>query len=246
MAEHLVYTERVGGSSPSPPTKPRRRRGAAALGLTLAFCVLIGPAAARADSGSMTFRVQPLETGSCGARCPHVIVADGVIETDTPQAFVDFLKSGGDDKKLRRIVFFNSRGGNVVASMVFGHILRELRVAGVVGRFEPGGDAGPYVGECLSACIYAMMGAVRRVAPPGSEVALHRMSIVESEGGWGGAQHVTRNFADAPMIAVLSRYARRMGVNPALVQAAESLPPDTVHVLTREEMRRWSFATSQF
>ena len=41
-----------------------------------------------------------------------------------PQAFVDFLKSGGADLKLRRIVFFNSRGGNVAASMVFGHILR--------------------------------------------------------------------------------------------------------------------------
>ncbi len=44
----------------------------------------------------------------------------------------------------------------------------------------------------------------------------------------------------------LAKYASRMGVNPALVRAAESLPPDTMHVLTREEMRRWSFATSQF
>jgi hypothetical protein len=194
----------------------------------------------------MTFRVEPLQSNSCGARCPHVIVADGVIETDTPQTFVDFLKSSGDDRKLRRIVFFNSRGGNVVASMVFGHVLRELRVAGVVGRFETGSD-GPYVGECLSACVYAMMGAVRRVAPSGSKVALHRMSIVESEsGGWIGRPHVTRSFADPPMIAILKRYARRMGVNPALVGEAEALPPDTVHVLTRDEMRRWAFATSQF
>ena len=188
----------------------------------------------------MTFRVQPLQTGGCGARCPHVIVADGVIETDTPQAFVDFLKSGSSDTNLRRIVFFNSRGGNVVASMVFGHLLRELRVAGIVGRFEDGREAGPYTGECLSACVYAMMGAVRRIAPPGSEVALHRMSIVESEGGgWGGPAHVTRSFADAPMVAVLQRYARRMGVDPALVRTAESLPPDSVHILTRGEMRRW-------
>ena len=91
-----------------------------------------------------------------------------------------------------------------------------------------------------------MMGAVRRVAPPGSEVALHRMSIVETEGeGWFG-HRTTRSFADAPMVAVLARYARRMGVNPALVRAAESLPPDTMHVLSPEEMRRWSFAASQF
>jgi hypothetical protein len=247
LAEHLVYTERVGGSSPSPPTSRRRDvQRLAALGLILAVLGVCAPAA-RAESGSMTFRVEPLETGECGARCPHVIVADGVIETDTPQAFVDFLKAGSSDANLRRIVFFNSRGGNVVASMVFGHILRELRVAGVVGRFEGGRDAGPFIGECLSACVYAMMGAVRRVAPPGSEVALHRMSIVESEGGgWGGPTHVTRSFADAPMVGVLQRYARRMGVDPALVRTAESLPPDSVHVLTRGEMRRWSFATSQF
>ena len=202
--------------------------------------------AARADPGSMTFRIEPLGPGNCGARCPHVIVADGVIDTSTPQAFVDFLKSGADDRTLKRIVFFNSRGGNVVASMAFGHILRELRIAGVVGRFHPDGEVGPFVGECLSACVYAMMGAVRRVAPPGSEVALHRMSIVETDGeGWFG-QRTRRSFADAPMVAVLARYARRMGVNPALVRAAESLPPDTMHVLTSDEMRRWSFAVSQF
>ena len=246
LAEHLAYTERVGGSNPSPPTIRRRFRRVA-LDSIVAFSALFGPAAALAASGSMTFRVEPLESGACGARCPHVIVADGVIESDTPRAFVDFLKAGADDKSLRRVVFINSRGGNVAASMVFGHILRELHAASVVGRFGSGGEAGPYAGECLSACIYAMMGAVRRIAPPGSEIALHRMSIVESEGGgWGGPTRVTRSFADGPMVAALAKYASRMGVNPALVRAAESLPPDTMHVLTREEMRRWSFATSQF
>jgi hypothetical protein len=224
-----------------------RRSWLAALGSILGVAALLSPVAGSANSSSMTFRVQSLQTNGCGARCPHVIAADGVIESDTPQAFVDFLKSGADDKKLRRVVFINSRGGNVVASMTFGHILRELRVASVIGRFESGGETGPYVGECLSACVYAMMGAVRRIAPPGSEVALHRMSIVETDGGgWGSPTRVTRSFADAPMVAVLAKYASRMGVHPALVRAAESLPPDTMHVLTRDEMRRWSFATGQF
>ena len=247
MVEHLVYTERVGGSSPSPPTIRGRLRRLAATGFAIWLVALYGNVTASAASSSMTFRVQPLATGGCGPRCPHVIVADGVIELETPQAFVDFLKSGAVDRKLRRVVFINSRGGNVVASMMFGHILRELRVAGVIGRFESGGQAGPFVGECLSACVYAMMGAVRRVAPRGSEVALHRMSIMESAGGgWGAAARVTRSFADAPMVAVLAKYASRMGVNPALVRAAEALPPDTMHALTLDEMRRWSFATSQF
>ena len=195
----------------------------------------------------MSFRVAQLASRACGRNCPDVIVADGVIEAETPQTFVDFLKAGSSDSKLRRIVFFNSRGGNVVASMVFGHILRELKIAGVVGRFDASGDPGPYVGECLSACVYALMGAVRRVAPPGSEIGLHRMSIVESDnGGFFGSQREIRSFADKPMVAVLGRYAQRMGVSPALVRLAESLPPDTVHLLSREEMRRWALATSEF
>jgi hypothetical protein len=246
LAEHLVYTERVGGSSPSPPTSVWRLVALTAIAVAAVAGASATPAAAQERGAPMSFHVAPLESRECGRHCPDVIVADGVIEAETPQAFVDFLKAGSADSKLRRIVFFNSRGGNVVASMIFGHILRELRIAGVVGRFEGGGDPGPYVGECLSACVYALMGAVRRIAPPGSEVGLHRMSIIESEAGFLGSVHVTRSFADPPMVAVLGRYARRMGVDPALVRTAESLPPDTVHVVSREEMRRWSLATSQF
>ena len=245
MAEHLAYTERVGGSNPSPPTMPFFARLVAVAALAAAGALAV-PAEVRAEAGSMTFRLARLDTPGCSARCPHVVVADGVIEADTPKAFVEFLKERSDDPSLKRIVFFNSRGGNVVASMVFGHLLRELRIAAVVGRFEGFGDAGPYVGECLSACVYAMMGAVRRVAPTGSEVALHRMSIVETESSaWGWPAKVTRSFADKPMVSILRRYASRMGVNPALVSLAVSLPPDSVHVLTPKEMRRFAFATGQ-
>ena len=247
-----MRAKRVDGSRPSPSMSRLRPAARAVL---LAVCGSLALAAGQARAGSMTFHVESLETGACGARCPHVIVAEGVIEEDTPQAFVDFLRQGGSDANLRRIVFFNSRGGNVVASMIFGHILRELKVAGVVGRLESGS---PYAGECMSACVYALMGAVRRVAPAGSQVALHRMSIIEAEsvaedriGGGarydppGASVRVTRSFADQSMVAVLKRYAQRMGVNPGLVRAAESLPPDTVHVLSPGEMRRWSFAASQ-
>jgi hypothetical protein len=247
LVEHLVYTERVGGSSPSPPTSFGFPRVLAGLAVAFALAgIAITQARAQEHGAAMTFRVAPLESRECGRHCPDVIVADGVIEAETPLTFVNFLKSGSSDSRLRRIVFFNSRGGNVVASMVFGHILRGLHIAGVVGRFEAAGDPGPYVGECLSACVYALMGAVRRVAPPGSEIGLHRMSIVETEGTGLFGTHSKRSFADPPMVAVLGRYAQRMGVDPAVVRTAESLPPDIVHVLTRDEMRRWSLATSQF
>src|ERR1700693_3397428 len=136
LVEHLVYTERVGGSSPSPPTRFGSLR---LLALAAALAVVgaaLTPAAAQEHGPSMSFHVAPLEAHECGRHCPDVIVADGVIEAQTPEAFVNFLKSGNSDSKLRRIVFFNSRGGNVVASMGFGHILRGLRIAAVLGPLE--------------------------------------------------------------------------------------------------------------
>jgi hypothetical protein len=241
VAELLAYAESVGRWSPSPSSG--RSVGWPVLAPLVAILGFL--LQAEAEPGSMTFRVAPLEKGQCGARCLHVIIADGIIETDTPLAFVDFLRAESSDANLRHIVFLNSRGGDAVASMDFGQILRELRMAAVVGRFESDG-AGHKVGECVSACVYAMMGAVKRIAPPGSEVALHRMSVVETESGLSGnPTFVARSYAGRPIVAVLKRYARRMGVNPALVGAAEALSPDTVHVLTREEMRRWSFASGQ-
>ncbi len=233
------------GNLPLFPPLTCRCVGSRVLVLSVAILSFLFPVQVEAEPGSMTFQVAPLEMEQCGARCPHVIIADGIIERDTPLAFADFLRAESSDANLRHIVYLNSRGGDVVASMDFGRILRELRMAAVVGRFE-GDGAGYYVGECVSACVYAMMGAVKRVAPPGSEVALHRMSVVETESGFSGdSAVVARSHADPSMVAVLKRYARRMGVNPALVGAAEALPSNIVHVLTREEMRRWSFATGQ-
>jgi hypothetical protein len=170
-----------------------------------------------------------------------------VIEKETPEAFLDFLRSAAGSPKLRRVVFFNSPGGNVVASMELGQLLRKLGAAGAVGRFGPDSDpSGPYAGSCVSACVYAFIGATPRVVPNGSLIALHRMSIVERQNGGQSGPKETRNFADAPMIAVLTRYTAKMGVNPALIRAAESQSPDEVRVLSRSEIVRWSLAATRF
>ena len=104
----------------------------------------------------------------------------------------------------------NSPGGNVVASMELGMAFRRLHVAAVVAGFGSGGaESGPVAGECASACVYAFMGAVRRVAPPVSRLALHKMSVTLS--GAGADAGVYRRFADPQMVALLSRYAAQHG-----------------------------------
>ena len=249
MVEHLVYTERVGGSSPSPPTNLRRwmqwlcpTRSGGVLLVVWAALVLFGVAgAARAEQASMTFRAVSLDSPDCGARCPEVVVADGVIEGDTPEAFLRFAQQASLSARLRSVIFLNSPGGNVVASMQLGYAFRALRSAAIVaGYASEGSRSGPISGQCLSACVYALMGAARRVVPSSSRVGLHRMSIVQEGNGPDAGR---RMLADPHLVALLARYAASMGVDAALVWRAESLTPGVLHVLTRGEIARWRLAS---
>jgi len=190
----------------------------AILGLSLFATV------ARAQEGPMRFRVARMDAPSCGYKCPEVVVADGVIEEDTPLAFVEFARNAALSSDLHSVVFLNSPGGNVVASMELGMAFRSLHFAAVVAGFASSGAvSGPIAGECASACVYAFMGAVKRVAPSASRVALHRMSVVLADQTGQGAAY--RRFADPQMVALLARYATRMGVNPALVRTAAAARP---------------------
>jgi hypothetical protein len=255
LVEHLAYTERVGGSRPSPPTISRRRSlpivvaalnilGFAAL---LALSAIVSSGAASADQPPMTFRVVTLESAECGANCPEVVVAEGVIEESTPQEFLDFARQASLSQRLRSVIFIDSPGGNVVASMELGAAFRGLRSAAVVGGYAyQGGQSGPVSGQCLSACVYALMGALRRVVPSASRVGLHRMSIVEPlAGAPEGSAGLQRRLADPHLVALLARYAARMGVDPALVWRAESLAPGELHILTPREIARWRLASTR-
>ena len=216
------------------------------VGATLSVTLLcLGPGLARADSAPMQFRVEPLQSGNCGYNCPNVVVADGVIEPNTPQEFVDFARQAARAPNLRAVMLINSPGGNVVASMEFGAKLRQLGMAAVVAGYGYDGQrSGATPGECVSACVYALMGAVRRVAPAESRVALHRMSVSQSEGpARGHAGFVSRRFADTRLVGIVARYARQMGVSPDVVMQAESLEPDHIRALSQREMKRWRLAS---
>jgi hypothetical protein len=206
--------------------------------VTAAFAWFLVALPAAAEPPQMTFRSVNLDSNDCGVDCPQVIVADGVIEAGTPQAFVDFAKQAPPSRRLR--IFMNSPGGNVAASMELGEDFRRLRAAVEVAGFASvGSRSGPVPGQCLSACVYALMGATQRVAPPWSHIGLHRMSLGAPDESGGG-------LADRRMVATLAGYAVRMGVSPALVWRAESLTPGTLHILSSAEIARWRLASTRF
>jgi len=225
--------------------KRQSRAAIVFFGLAAFFACLSGPA--RADASAMSFRLARLEGSACGARCPRVIVAQGVIEEDTPENFIAFLQSMSPGANVRDVVVLDSPGGRVVASMRLGAALRKLRAAVIVARFGDDVEIGlPTAGQCMSACVYAMMGGVRRIVPPESRLGIHRMS--SQDGGAPG------RFFDAPvttyasddMVSALASYAAQMGVSPTVIRLAERIPPQEIHIVSPAELRRWRLASPKF
>ncbi len=209
--------------------------------------LLAGPRAAMAQNSPMSFRLASIEGRGCAARCPRVIVAEGAIGEDTPQAFVGFLRSVADSPGLRDVVVINSPGGRVVASMRLGAALRKLGAAVIVARFaDDGGRDFAMAGQCMSACVYALMGGVKRVVPPESRIGIHRMSSQEV-GSQGRSRRPDRaSYASDDMVNALANYAAQMGVNPTVIRVAERIAPEEIHIVSPAELQRWRLASPKF
>jgi hypothetical protein len=252
LVEHLVYTERVGGSSPSPPTSaPNRKRLATAAALAaslIAAGAFLKTDPAWAQGAPMSFHLARVAEGGCTRDCPQIIVAEGVIEEDTPQAFIDFVRSAATQRGARGVVLLSSPGGRVVASMRLGAALRKMRAAVIVARSWRQGDRDlTLAGQCMSACVYAMMGGVKRIVPPQSSVGIHRMSREDAGESWARAPHsTTRSYASSDMVQALANYAAEMGVSPAVIRTAEGISPEEIHILSPAELQRWRVASPRF
>ena len=254
--ERLVYTENVGGSSPSPPTGPLRRSLRAILSGCLALAaaaVLSMPGPARAAE-PMGFELLTISgPAPCGKRhCrdaevrADVISAEGEITNDTADAFRAFVQQHAGDPDFRPLVLLNSPGGTVVGAMKLGLLLRQFGASVLVARARADGAEDLHVvsGYCMSACVYAFFGGKRRIIPPGSHLGIHRMAIYShSFDLFGGGESTTRSYGTGELVEALSAYTKLMGVNPAAIAEAEQIEPESIHILTPQEIARWRVGT---
>jgi len=210
--------------------------------LALLAAVALPGEGARAD-GEMSFRaVQIGSPQTCGATCPTVIAASGQITQATPSRFLDFIEQNYGSRNLHAVVFLDSPGGRVLASMEFGTLLRKIGAAAVVARVYADGAGGSVMtnAQCFSACVYALMGARKRVIPASSQIGIHRMFVYEDSLDASGTMLLRhRRFDNGDMRTFLMNYSAEMGVSPGLIAAAEHVPSENLRLLTRAEIRKW-------
>lgn len=210
-------------------------------GILVAAGVLLATGAAQAQSESMKFRVARLtEGGKCGASCPVVVVAEGTINSQTPNEFLAFAKKLGRYKGVKNAVVLNSPGGQVYPALQLGMMLRRIGTTVIIARAVGGsdGDAQFMPGGCMSACVYTMMGGKTRVVPPQSMVGVHRMHRASAD-----TERPSNQPIDVmPIRDALKSYVEKMGVDPSIVALAERTSEHTIYYLKPNEIKRFRLA----
>jgi hypothetical protein len=143
----------------------------------------------------MVFSIVRSAVGYCEPTCPEWIYGEGQIVAETPAAFKAVVKKAGDRKLPLLIV---SPGGNVMAALEFGRIVRKLKIDVEVSatRFmvcAPRQDDctpdGPEPGEfrgvafsagafCWSACPLVLAAGAHRYSSELAHTGVHQITTV--------------------------------------------------------------------
>src|SRR5262245_14687548 len=202
---------------------------------------------AKIGSEPLIFVMATGQPNACGHGCTEWIAGQGRFDQGAAQRFREFLAALG---KRDLPIFFNSDGGLLSEATQIGLILRENRMTAGVARTVPEGcqlsfplddacrrlmqskrehKARLYFGgaRCGSACVYAIVGASTRHVDPGATLRIHSAVGPEID--------KAENF--------LRRYLVGMGVDPALVDAAATIPSRTFRGLSRGDIERFGIET---
>lgn len=161
---------------------------------------------------------------------PHIEISGKITASDAKQMPVLIQlatqKSNilSPDGKRVPAVYLNSQGGEVIASMQIGRLLRKV----LAQVFIFGSD------ECSSACVFILAGGIERSVSSDARIGLHR-PVFEPTMFAG----LSRNQAQAlygKLIAVSRAYLQEMGMSESLWEKMLNVPSQKVLYLSYNEV----------
>ena len=191
--------------------------------------------------------------GNCGD-CEW-IAAIGIIEADTPAKFEAFLAA---NRYIPGTVVLHSPGGNLLAGLQLGTIIRNNNLATTIGNTISSQDSLEYdgtphyseyfeAGRCASACAYAFLGGVSRDLGrmlgegTSSHIAFHQFAQPRTEnhqltGATGVAQ-------GQEVSGIIAAYLGAMGVDGRVLTMAGLTPSEDLYEPKREELIAYRIVT---
>jgi len=156
------------------------------------------------------------------------IFVEGEIDENTPKEF-ELLINEKDIKEYSN-VFLHSPGGNLLAGIAIGRIIRKHGFNTYVAKSQskPTKQWGTEAGACFSACTLAYMGGVFRFMDEHSRYGVHRFY----------SDRTTANDKDIAqmMSAVEVQYLREMGIETSFFSSMVSTGRDSVYEPNRQEL----------
>lgn len=185
----------------------------------IGWAVGLGIVVSTSSSGALEYERLSSDSGE------HFLLAKGEFLPD--DRISDFVSEASAHQA--RFVTFDSPGGNPLAAMQLGRMIRALGLSTIQIRQL----------HCESACALAFVGGVERVAAPGS-IGVHQsylsaQSNLDREGAVDAIQQLTGE--------VLA-YLKEMGVDPEFLQVSLSYGSDDMRYLSGSEMARMRVTTT--
>ena len=217
----------------------------------------------------MVFYVAKGAPDACGRGCDSWIAVEGQVDSGAALRFRKFLRQVRD-RNLP--MYFSSPGGNLDQALAMGVMLRERPVVARVARtvvkecgFEAqNGDACLKLKQsgrelhsdlwtrgamCNSACPYLILGATTREIAPDTVLAVHSPKVVVHFSAGVPTQQMRAAAAERGLERadrMLSSYFFKMGAERGLLDLANTVKFEGMHILTREEIARFGIDRREF
>ena len=121
-------------------------------------------------------------------------------------------------------VYLNSNGGDLAAAYVIGRILRANEVHTKIDKNS----------KCFSACVLIYLAGVdRSIYPPRTQLGIHRPYFADI--GTGFSLNDIKTIR-ARQMDTMKTYLNEMDIPLSLADAMMSIPPDSIKILTYEEI----------
>ncbi|MFL6828597.1 MAG: hypothetical protein ACJ8E2_19275 [Bradyrhizobium sp.] len=224
--------------------------GAAAVCIALPGIVAMPNGAARAGS-SLEQRKLPMRFNwvACQPNCRGWVSAVGIVTADSPRDFEEFARGrtlGG------ATIVLDSSGGSVNDSITLGRRWRNLGLLTTVGisvqkRTAQGERASIEPGAyCESMCVYLLLSGKTRYVPDGAHVRVHQIWMGDRADDAKASNYSAQDLMIVQRdIGRLAKYTFDMGGAGDLLSLSLNVPPwETLHELSREELRLTNVATS--
>ncbi len=166
---------------------------------------------------------------------PDSIFIDGEISQKTVNDFIELINLNKID---RATVYFNSQGGDLLAGIKIGKIIREYQFNTSIGKINKTSTLGVKDGECYSSCVFAFSGGKYRYMNDKDVIGVHRFYREYSK---------KTDLEEAQVVsAVIINFLREMEIDLSLFDRMALTSRNMVNIISKDEALRLKLVNNGF